>query len=52
MKCFFLCLRIIKKKGELEDLSKTVSWDYYENWQWKKSFDIKEESPGQPIKEL
>lgn len=40
------------KTEELKEKNAVLSWEYYEEWQWKKRFDIKVETPGQPIREL
>jgi signal-transduction protein with cAMP-binding, CBS, and nucleotidyltransferase domain len=40
------------KTKELREKNAELSWEYYEDWKWKKKFDIKVETPGQPVREL
>lgn len=41
-----------QKSQELKELNKMVSFEYYDNWQWKKKFGHKPDTPGQPVKEF
>ncbi len=41
-----------EKTEELKQLNALLGWEYYEDWQWKRKFDKKVETPGQPIREF
>ena len=40
------------KIEELKELNAEHSWEYYEEWQWKDRFNVKVDTPGQPVRTL